>query len=116
MIDKKINYLELPALDFDAIQKFYETVFNWTFTDYGTEYRAFNDGSMDGGFYKSDQHSFTASGAALIVIYSIDLGQLQQLILDNGGTIKKQIFSFPGGRRFHFTDPAGNELAAWSDK
>ena len=114
--DKKINYLELPCNNFDAVQIFYETVFGWTFVNYGEEYRAFNDGNMDGGFYASDQHSFTASGAALIVIYAENLEQMKQAVEENGGIIKKKIFPFPGGRRFHFTDPSGNELAVWSEQ
>jgi len=69
-IDQKINYLELPARDFDAIQGFYEGAFGWSFTDYGPEYRAFNDGFIDGGFYKSEASSSTSNGAALIVLYA----------------------------------------------
>jgi len=114
--DNKINYLELPCNNFDAVQQFYETTFGWTFISYGEEYRAFNDGNMDGGFYASDQHSFTSSGAALIVIYAENLEKTQKSVVENGGTIKKQIFSFPGGRRFHFSDPCGNELAVWSEQ
>jgi uncharacterized protein len=114
--DQKINYLELPARDLGAIQKFYEGAFHWTFTDYGPEYRAFNDGIMDGGFYKSDMSSSTGNGAALIVLYAKDLEQSRDTVLRNGGTIVREIFAFPGGRRFHFADPNGNELAVWSDK
>lgn len=114
--DQKIDYLELPANDFDAVQAFYAAVFDWTFTDYGADYRAFSDGKLDGGFYKSAQQSTTASGAALIVVYARDLEATLEKITANGGRIVKPVFSFPGGRRFHFADPHGNELAVWSDQ
>ena len=115
-IDQKINYLELPAQDLDAVQKFYEGAFGWTFVDYGPEYRSFSDGTMDGGFYKSEASSSTNSGAALIVLYAEDLEKTLDTVVKNGGAVVKEIFSFPGGRRFHFADPHGNELAVWSDR
>ena len=114
--DQKIDYLELPADNFDAVQSFYAKAFNWSFTDYGPEYRAFNDGKFDGGFYKSDKQSNTETGAALIVLYANDLETTKQTVLASGGKLHLDIFSFPGGRRFHFLDPHGNELAVWSDK
>ncbi len=113
--DQKIDYIELPASNFDLTQAFYEKAFHWAFTDFGPDYRAFTDGKIDGGFYKSEQHSATENGAALIILYAIDLEQTREAVLSNGGTVVKDIFSFPGGRRFHFTDPNGNELAVWSD-
>jgi predicted enzyme related to lactoylglutathione lyase len=115
-LDRKINYLELPARDLDAIQRLYEVAFGWSFTDYGPDYRAFNDGVMDGGFYKSDAASSTSNGAALIVLYATDLEQAEEAVRSNGGAIVRAIFPFPGGRRFHLADPNGNELAVWSDK
>ena len=115
-IDQKINYLELPARDLDAVQRFYEGAFGWSFTDYGPGYRAFNDGTIDGGFYKSEASSSTSNGAALIVLYAEDLERTRETVVQNGGTVVKDIFSFPGGRRFHFADPSGNELAVWSDR
>lgn len=114
--DQKIDYIEFPASDFDTLQSFYEKAFGWVFTEYGPEYRAFNDGNLDGGFYKSDKCSSTDNGAALIILYASDLAKTQQKIVASGGAIIKGIFEFPGGRRFHFTDPNGNELAVWSDK
>ena len=114
--DKKIDYIEMPASDFDVVEAFYNKTFGWTFTDYGPEYRAFNDGKLDGGFYKSDLRSSTETGATLVVLYADKLEQTQSVVADNGGKIIKEIFSFPGGRRFQFTDPHGNELAVWSDK
>lgn len=115
-VDQKIDYLELPARDLDAVQAFYERAFGWSFTDYGPEYRAFNDGKIDGGFRKSDASSSTRNGAALIVFYAANLEQTQDRVVASGGSVVEDIFSFPGGRRFHFADPNGNELAVWSDQ
>lgn len=114
--DRRIDYVEFPASDFDVLELFYSKTFGWTFTDYGSEYRAFNDGSLDGGIFKSDAKSTTATGAALVILYADDLEATLQRVLANGGQTSKEIFSFPGGRRFQFFDPHGNELAVWSDK
>lgn len=114
--DQKINYLELPAADLDATEKFYAGAFGWNFVDYGPEYRAFNDGFIDGGFYKSSKSSTTENGSTLVVLYASDLEATLATVTRNGGKILKDVFSFPGGRRFHFADPSGNELAVWSDR
>lgn len=116
LIDQKINYLELPARDLDAVQGFYEKAFGWSFTDYGPQYRAFNDGFIDGGFRRAEAASSTRNGAALIVLYARDLEATRDTVLRHGGTVVQEIFPFPGGRRFHFEDPNGNELAVWSDR
>lgn len=115
-VDQKIDYLELPASDFDQVQKFYEKAFSWSFTNYGPDYRAFTDGKIDGGFYKSEKRSTTENGAALIIFYAVDLEKTKESVVSCGGKIVKDTFAFPGGRRFQFTDPNGNELAVWSDK
>jgi predicted enzyme related to lactoylglutathione lyase len=114
--DRRINYLELPARDLDAVEAFYAKAFEWTFVDYGPEYRAFNDGTTDGGFFRAEKQSRQEEGAALIVLYATDLEKTRDTVVDCGGTLVKEIFSFPGGRRFHFADPNGNELAVWSDR
>lgn len=110
-----INYIELPASDFVAIKRFFSAVFSWTFTDYGEEYCAFSTPTMEGGFYQSDLKSSAASGSALIVFYSENLEATAIKILKEGGEIVTPAFDFPGGRRFHFADPHGNEFAVWSD-
>ena len=115
-IHHSINYIELPAVDFDRVETFYSSVFGWSFTDYGDDYRAFKDAAIEGGFYRSDTSSVASSGAALIVFYSSDLEASKENVLAHGGRISVDIFSFPGGRRFQFLDPGGNELAIWSDK
>lgn len=111
----RINYVELPAADLKAVESFYGQAFAWTFVSYGPDYIAFSDGQLNGGFYRAKSHSSTDNGAALIVLYVADLEACEQSVIGAGGRIVKPIFSFPGGRRFHFVDPNGNELAVWSD-
>jgi len=112
----KIDYVEFPVKDINKVESFYGNTFGWTFLDYGQDYCAFSDGNMDGGFYTSQLSSKTSNGAVLIVLYSENLESTFDLVIKYGGVIVKEIFSFPGGRRFHFEDPSGNELAVWSDK
>ena len=112
---EKINYVELPARDLAKTKEFLNSAFGWTFTDYGDTYTAINNGGLDGGFYQADLSADTQNGSALVVLYSNDLEATQQKVIDAGGKIIKEIFSFPGGRRFHFTEPSGNEFAVWSD-
>jgi hypothetical protein len=112
-IDRAIDYIEFTAPDLPAIKKFYGDTFDWKFQDWGDDYVAFSDGRVDGGFARSNAKT---SGGALIILYSTDLETVQQKVRDAGGAITKDTFSFPGGRRFNFADPAGNELAVWSDK
>ncbi len=110
-----IDYVELPARDLDSVKRFFKTVFDFEFTDFGDEYTAFSKRGVEGGFYKSHLHSSTDNGASLVVFYSNDLIATKEKIIVAGGTIIKDIFSFPGGKRFHFTDPCLNEYAVWSD-
>lgn len=112
---EKINYVEFPAKDIEVSKAFFTTVFNWSFVDHGPDYTAFSNEGIDGGFFKSDLISLSENGAALIVFYSDDLDKTKAKIENAGGSIIKPIFSFPGGRRFHFGDPNGNEYAVWSD-
>ena len=112
---EKINYVEFPAKDIEAAKDFFATVFRWSFIDYGPEYSAFSSEGIDGGFFQSDLTASTKNGSALVVFYSKDLEQTQAKIVRAGGSIVNPIFSFPGGRRFHFADPNGNEYAVWSD-
>jgi len=110
--DRRIDYIELPATDIAAGKRFYTDVFGWKFTDYGPDYTSFEDGRLAGGLTKGGK---VAKGGALVVIFAQDLEALEATVRRAGGTIVKPIFSFPGGRRFHFTDPSGNELAVWSE-
>ena len=112
---EKINYVESPSRDLSATKKFFEQAFDWTFEDYGPEYAAFSGQGLDGGFYKADLAASTANGSALIVFYSAALEETLTKVAAAGGDIVKPIFNFPGGRRFHFTEPSGNEFAVWGD-
>jgi len=109
----RINYIEFRAKDLEAIKKFYSATFGWKFTDYGPDYAAFNDGALDGGFERGKP---SGQSSPLVILYSDNLETSLDNIKKNGGSITKPIYSFPGGRRFHFADPAGNELAVWSAK
>lgn len=110
-----IDYVEYPACDLSATKAFFEKAFGWQFTDYGPDYSAFNRNGIEGGFYSSDKHSDSDKGAALIIFYSDDLMATRDKVSTAGGRIKQAIFAFPGGWRFHFTCPSGNEFAVWSD-
>lgn len=112
--DQKIDYVEFHATDFDAVEAFYRGAFGWEFTDYGPEYRSFTDGKLDGGFRHGAARSTTATGGALVILYADDLEATRDKVVASGGAILEDIFAFPGGRRFHFADPHGNELAVWS--
>ena len=105
----------MPARDISATKAFFSEVFGWKFVDFGSEYSSFVNEGMDGGFYKSELTMSVERGGALVVLYSQTLEQTQAKIEAAGGQILKPIFSFPGGRRFHFTDPNGNEFAVWSE-
>ena len=111
--NNSINYIELKAIDLSAIKSFYNKAFNWEFTDYGPTYTAFSNSFLSGGFELTE--SDIVNGA-LVVLYHEDLLLAKDNVLEAGGKISVDIFSFPGGRRFHFTDPSGNELAIWSEE
>lgn len=111
---EKINYVELPANDLKKVKAFFSKVFAWKFTDYGPEYTAFTYSGIDGGFFKAPLSSSTQQGAALIVLFSENIQHSLDKVEQEGGKIIKPIFTFPGGRRFHFSDPCGNEWAVWS--
>ena len=109
----KLDYLELPATGGTrgSVKAFYSKPLSWSFTDYGPTYSAFGEG-LDGGFQAD---AAEAPARPLPVLYSQNLDQTLAAVRDAGGTIARPIFSFPGGRRFHFLDPAGNELAVWGE-
>ena len=114
-LHEKISYVEFPAKNIAVVKAFFTEAFGWSFADYGPDYVAFSNEGIDGGFFKSDLTASTNNGSALIVFYSKELEQTQSKIENAGGSIVKPIFVFPGGRRFHFCDPNGNEYAVWSD-
>jgi len=108
--DGKIDYVEMPGGDLLALKGFYRDAFGWSFTDYGPSYAAYSEG-LDGGFQAD-----AAEGriTPVVVLYANDLEAMQAKVEAAGGRIVRPIFEFPSGRRFHFTDPSGNELAVWS--
>ena len=108
----QMDYIEFPAADIEATKRFYGAVFGWSFTDYGPNYASFFDGRLGGGFTMSAQ---PVKGGPLVVLYAQSLEETQRKIVGAGGKILIEIFEFPGGRRFHFADPNGNELAVWSE-
>lgn len=110
--DRTIDYIELPAVNIEEMKAFYSRVFGWKFQDWGPDYASFEDGRLTGGLRKEES---VASGGPLVVVYALDLELLESDIKANGGKIVAEIFSFPGGWRFHFADPSGNVLAVWSD-
>ena len=109
-----IDYLEFPARDLAATKAFFEQAFAWQFEAYGPDYTAFSGGGLSGGFYRSELRSTEASGGALLVFLSDDLALSQQTVIAAGGIIVKEIFEFPGGQRFQFAEPSGNEMGVWS--
>lgn len=115
MSSEQINYVEFPATDIEGTKAFFSKAFGWTFVDYGPDYASFQGAGLDGGFFRSEKSATVASGSALIVLYSKELEASQQRVEAAGGTIVVPIFDFPGGRRFHFSDPSGNEYAVWSE-
>ena len=111
--DKRVDYIEFGSTDLDRTKDFYGGVFGWEFTDYGPTYTSFADGRLGGGF---STDSPVKHGGPLVVTFSTDLEATEAVVREHGGEIVREIFSFPGGRRFHFTDPDGYELAVWSDR
>ena len=111
--DQRIDYIEIAATNLADTKRFYTEAFGWKFTDYGPEYTSFADGRLTGGFFKSDA---VRAGSLLVVIFALDLEASEARVRKAGGAITKPVFEFPGGRRFQFSDPSGNELAVWSDR
>lgn len=111
--DRRIDYIEFPVTDIAAAKQFYAEVFGWTMQDWGPDYASFKDGRLDGGFRAATE---VVRGGSLVVLYALDLEGIKASIESHGGKIVQEIFEFPGGRRFHFLDPSGNELAVWSDR
>ena len=113
--ENSINYIEFPMTDPEAVIMFYETVFGWTFKRWGDGYISFDGAGIEGGFNGQDELPSSRPGT-LVILYSEELEKKREQIKAAGGSIVREIYPFPGGRRFHFTDPSGNELAVWSNK
>jgi len=109
--DRRIDYIELGTTDIGATKRFYERVFGWKFTDYGPDYTSFEDGRLTGGF-RADA---PPGKSPLVVLYASELDGVRAQVAAAGAKVFNE-HSFPGGRRFHFIDPGGNELAVWSER
>lgn len=106
-----IDYVEMPSSDFAATKAFYAAAFGWEFEEWGEEYLAFSNAGLEGGFRRADGPP--PRGGSLIILLAEDLEAAEKAVADAGGDIIER-HEFPGGRRFHFTDPSGNELAVWT--
>ena len=111
--DRRVDYIEFLTTNVDDTKTFFSDLFGWQFTDYGPDYTSFTDGRMSGGFTVAPE---VVAGGPLVVLYAINLDEIEARIRKSGGRIVRETFDFPGGRRFHFLDPSGNELAVWSDR
>lgn len=111
----KLDYVEFATQDIKSTQRFFKCAFAWSFEAFGDDYIAFSNEGLDGGFFSADTVTTSAHGAPLLIFYSENLEATQTKITEAGGKVVREIFDFPGGRRFHFVEPGGNELAVWSD-
>ncbi|MGF1521237.1 MAG: VOC family protein [Leptolyngbyaceae cyanobacterium] len=114
--DNQIDYIEIPTRDIVASKAFFAELLGWQFEDYGADYTSFEDGRLSGGFFTAETTASVNTGSVLVVFYREDLEAALTKVKSLGGAITQDIFSFPGGRRFHFTSPSGNEFAIWSDQ
>lgn len=110
--ENRIDYVEIPATDLRKAREFFAALFGWSFEEWGDEYMSFNDGNLDGGFRRADAPA--SNTGVLLVFYSENLERDVDRVKELGASISQDIFAFPGGRRFHFIDPTGNEYAIWS--
>lgn len=109
----RIDNIEFNVIDIARSKAFYGAAFGWSFVDYGPSYTEFSDGCLKGGFTTGEA---VRPGGPLVILYAADLAQAQQRVERAGARISRAVFEFPGGRRFHFIDPDGYELAVWSDR
>jgi predicted enzyme related to lactoylglutathione lyase len=114
--DQRIDYVEFSVSDIARSRDFYGKAFGWSFKDYGPAYCEFNDGRLTGGFALDGGGNASKAGGPLVILYAGDLDATQARLERAGARIVKPAYAFPGGRRFHFADPDGYELAVWSDK
>ena len=107
----RIDYVELPSVTAHELTRaFYTKAFGWTFADYGSDYAATGGGIVDVGLNGQPEDALSAP---LPVVRVDDLSAAFEAVVAAGGLIARPIFAFPGGKRFHFIDPSGSELAVW---
>lgn len=112
----RIDFIEFPARSVTSVAKakaFYSELFGWSFQDWGDDYADTSSSGVGTGFNADPEHR---PSKPLVVVYTLDLKATRAKVIAAGGKVTREIFPFPGGKRFHFSDPSGNELAAWSDK
>ena len=117
--DQRIDYVEFSVADIARSRDFYGRAFGWSFKDYGPSYCEFGDGRLTGGFAlggKDNPGGPIGAGGPLVILYADQLDETERRVEAAGGKIVKPAYAFPGGRRFHFADPDGYELAVWSEK
>jgi uncharacterized protein len=115
-VSSHIDFVELPArnvADLARTKEFFGRAFGWTFQDYGPDYADITNSGLGSGINADPEHR---PAHPLVVIYASKLEAVRDRVLEAGAKVTREIFAFPGGRRFHFTDPSGNELAVWSDE
>lgn len=110
--ENRIDYIEIPVTDPAQARDFFAALFGWEFQDWGPDYLSFSDGRLEGGLRRTD--SAAHATGVLLVFYSENLVRDKDRITKLGGNISQDIYSFPGGSRFHFTDPVGTEYAMWT--
>ena len=108
----QINYIELQSHNLDETKAFFSKLFGWQFTDYGPDYISFDNAGIAGGFYRTDS---PVPGENRTILYTKELESLRDQVVDHGVELTRDIYSFPGGRRFEFNDCSGNRLAVWSE-
>ena len=111
--EKRIDYIEIPVTDPARARDFFAALMDWEFKDWGPDYISFRDGRLDGGFRRSGEPA--PANGVLLVFFSEDLERDRDRVIELGASISQDIFEFPGGRRFHFVDPLGNEYAIWGE-
>ena len=109
-----IDFVEIPTTDMAKSQAFYREVFGWSFVDYGPDYADIKGAGLSGGLRPVTEPP--PRGGSMVVVFATDLESTLARVEAAGGRVEGEILSFPGGRRFHFVDPTGSELAVWSDK
>ena len=115
--DRRIDNIEFAVGDIKRSREFYGGAFGWSFKEYGPSYCEFTDGRLTGGFALGDKRNpGDKAGGPLVILYASDIDEAQRRVEASGGKVVKPTYAFPGGRRFHFADPDGYELAVWSDK
>jgi predicted enzyme related to lactoylglutathione lyase len=111
--ERQIDYIEIPVTDPAKARDFFAALMGWEFKEWGPDYISFRDGRLDGGFRRCDGPP--PADSVLLVFFSEDLERDRERVVELGASISQDIFEFPGGRRFHFVDPLGNEYAIWGE-